>query len=157
MAELAQPAAKCSLPTPTTEATAIPAGEEEAASAEGAGDESAETATPEPTETPTTDSVEIEARSADRGVQRGEAARYRFRVTNTTDYQVSVQLRTTDSAAGWTSRIYEADGTTELASTVKLDAGGSMDVIVRVSSPTEAGPGDQNTTSLDAFGVERTD
>ncbi|MEA2525695.1 MAG: hypothetical protein QOF73_2922 [Thermomicrobiales bacterium] len=110
----------------------------------------AATASPETAGAAESEPIEINARSSDREVHPGEAARYRFRVTNTTDRPVTVRLVTTDSTEGWTSRVYEVDGITELAGRVKLDAGESIDVIVRVVPPAEVRPGEQNTTALDA-------
>ncbi|MEA2512343.1 MAG: hypothetical protein QOJ59_1830, partial [Thermomicrobiales bacterium] len=131
---------------PTPDATENP--EPTASSTDAAPAEA--TATPDASASAEPELIEIDVRSSDHDVEPGESTRYRFRVTNTTDHPVSLRLRTTDSAEGWTSTIYEADGTTELPARVKLDAGESINVIVLVVPPAEARPGDQNTTALDA-------
>jgi hypothetical protein len=115
------------------------------------------TPAPESTTSLAPASIEITGRSPDVSLQPGETARYRFRVTNTTDRVVLVRLATSETSEGWSSSIVDIEGSDVLPEEIVIAAGETVYVTVSVYAPAEARPGSQNTTTLFAADVRAFD
>jgi hypothetical protein len=156
-------------PTPEVSPTATATAEPLSSPQPGDGNENEAETTPDPTADASPaaspeaelseirDPIEITASSFDGEARPGKTAKYRFRLTNTTEHPLLIRVTVTDSAEGWTSTVYAADGVTEITADVLIDAGESLDLIVSVTPPTLARPGDQNVTSFDAQPVTEGD
>jgi hypothetical protein len=90
--------------------------------------------------------VSVTTNDADATVQRGNPVSYGFTATNTgalaTDYNAAVSGNT------WTTTLYEADGTTPLATPFNLAPLGTRDIVATVDVPGGAAPASTDTFTL---------
>jgi hypothetical protein len=95
-----------------------------------------------------TEPVSVEAIAENVAVVPGQNVRFRYRVTNSAQVDVMVQLSVSNSLDGWGAHILAAAGEEEVDSPVLIPAGGAIIVTVEVTVPPEARVQQQNTTTL---------
>jgi hypothetical protein len=138
------------LPSPTETAAATPTSEFGVASpiSSTAVPSPATTSATIPTLAAPTESIRVSAVTEDQATKPGATTGYRFRIENGSSVPASVKLAATNSAAGWSAEIFDANGSTQITQAISIPAGGFVDVIVRVTAPPAARAGDQNSTTL---------
>ena len=77
----------------------------------------------------------------------GTSVIYRHTITNSWSEERTINL-TASSSAGWTARLYAANGSTPITSVTLPPYGGSTTVVVRVTVPAAAAPGVTDITTV---------
>ena len=144
-----------SMPSPSELALVTPTPEPEGASPIASTSAPSRTATPDqetPTATavPPVDPIRVSAVTDDHATKPGATTSYRFRIANASSGPATVNLVASNSAPGWSAKIFDASGRAPILGPIVAPAQGFVEVIVRVTSPRAARAGEQNSTTLTA-------
>lgn len=107
-------------------------------------------ATPTATASPPVDPIRVSAVTDDHATKPGATTSYRFRIANASSGPATVNLVASNSALGWSAKIFDASGRAPILGPIVAPAQGFVEVIVRVTSPRAARAGEQNSTTLTA-------